>query len=40
MSVNWAVDRLNRSVSYQGLVTLPGKSLSFRKNCNFYWVCI
>ena len=39
MSVNWAVDRVNRSVWYQGLATLPGKSLSFRK-CKFYWVCV
>ena len=32
MSVNWAVDRINRSVWYQGLATLPSKLLSFRKN--------
>ena len=31
MSINWAVDRINRSAWYEGLATLPGKSLSFWK---------
>ena len=39
MSVNWAIDRVNRISMISGLATLPGKwPLSFRKKLQIYFV--